>query len=464
MSTTLNKVGILYNTTQIFDETLKLFEDVMFEINIQTFVWDKSIPIIKEINKILEKHDKSGKIIKIYVLIDERGFIANLAFNRKFSHKWDTSDIGLYTSENIKVYADTFTHNSFRTNHAKTIIVDHSKYIITGANFQGSNFGHQPACDFGLVITGPSTKNAYLDFADMWTNYRSNKSHPDIGHLADIQYKWSNPESLSKLTFITRPPTRYPSWANNQNVILEELLNNAAKSINVIVPNLNSGEIINMLINATKRKVNVNIVLGKCFNDIREANFIMGGTNQNSVNVLLNKCDNNYLNIRWFSVDGKEPVINNTQGAAHAKLILVDSIFVWAGNANLDRMSIYYAHEATVLIEDPNVYNSIFTNFYQPIFNKSIICTENTGITKVMDSLGFNGMKNLKGGEWSLKILNIAHKSNNMVTVKLERPENFIFNAGQYLEIKSDRQLSKIFKSPAVIAISSGVFDNYLEN
>src|SRR4029078_12266083 len=127
---------------------------------------------------------------------------------------------------------------------------------------------------------------------------------------------------------------------NPQNYAIAELLDLGQKIIKICTPNLNAPFVLDRIIRFVNGGGFVQMILGHSFNEKREATPFMGGTNQYSINELYSRVDPNCvknLDIRWFSLDGVDPVIGNVAGASHLKFLSVDSHLVMVGNANLDQ-------------------------------------------------------------------------------------------------------------------------------
>jgi NAD(P)H-flavin reductase len=254
---------------------------------------------------------------------------------------------------------------------------------------------------------------------------------------------------------------------NPQNYAIFELFNRAQKIIKIFTPNLNAPFVIDEIVKFVNRGGLVQIILGHSFNEKRESTIFIGGTNQYAVNQLYHRIDSDYLNnldIRWFSFDGVNPIIGNVAGASHLKFLSIDDHLVMVGNANMDIVSTSHAHEINIIIDSYEITSMIEKKIFDKEFDRSIVAMPSINrIETLKHSIGLKGIKSLLGQRFIVKIINIDDEGSGMKTYWLSKPDQFVFCPGQYINVRSGKNISSIIKKPLQIAISSGINEKYIK-
>ena len=219
----------------IFTMIADLVRNAREEVLLQTFTWNSKIPAVEFLKAAIEEaiqrkriekaHNPLCKPLRIYILIDDRGTFANFMFTGNLStKKWPSTveSLGLCEAAGfVEVYPATFHHNSFSGNHAKTVVVDGEKMVITGANYQASNFGHVPAHDAAVLIQGPAASAARADFINIWNTSKRQEeksSPPLVQHVAGLNPVQSG--RLVPILFTSREPQRHQYKSPGQSYIL----------------------------------------------------------------------------------------------------------------------------------------------------------------------------------------------------------------------------------------------------
>lgn len=454
-----------------------------WEILIQTFAYERDIPAIGDLRRTLElianqkrEEKKNGSVnpLRLYLLIDERGPIAHYAFTGGLYRSWPLTpeSVGLFHEPGIvEVYVDVFSHDSLAGNHAKTVVVDGQTLFITGANLQSSNYGHLPAHDAGWLITGGVAKSARSDFAAMWSKRKNSELTSNLIPLpAEIpESRIRRPISLLFTTRLPKRVRRMNILDNPQNAAFLSAIEEAKQIIQIATPNLNATFILNALARfINEKKGKVELLLGKGFNDQREATWFMGGSNQVTVDALFSKVLpqlRSQLALRWFSLNGKDPVLGNVAGACHLKFMSIDRQLTIVGNANLDVISTVHLHEANVVIDDAAVTQKITRAVFDSVFEKGIPAKPTEGVVeKYLENVGYRGWQELLGPKFTIELVENLPEGQGFQTMRFSKPSGWSFQPGQYVEIRSGSFLGKAAqKAPAVLAIASGKDDRYLE-
>lgn len=424
-----------------------------------------------------KRKQNSLKPLRVYLLIDERGSVANIGFNGKLGKKWPCTpeSLGIYSAPGlVDVYPATFHHNSFGGNHAKTVIVDNKIMVITGANYQSSNFGHVPAHDASLLFQGPVAQSARFDFVEMWNSEkrREDQECPNLVQETIFHERSNNPNPrMVPVLFVSRKTQRLPTNDSYDNPLAQTYLTAIEYAQNVIkisTPNLNDPQIIDALVDfINQRGGTVEILLGKGFNDSREAMPGMGGTNQAAVDTLFRRVDSDKLSklhVKWFSLDGEKPVLANVAGASHLKFMAIDGQVVIFGNANLDIISLATLHECNCVIDDAKTTASLTDAVFKPVYEMSVEAKPSENFQEeALEYLGVKGVREKLAPEYELTITHVDEESSGYRTIHFKRPEGWTFKPGQYLEVRSGRVLSEWLKDSAVVAIASGTNDKDIQ-
>jgi cardiolipin synthase A/B len=479
-----NKIEVALKGEAIFQQIADSIREAEDEVLIQTFIWDSKIPGVQKLNEALQEvaerkqEQESAKPLRVYVLIDERGRAANLAFNGSLSKKWPCTPeaLGLFAAAGlVDVYPATFHHNSLEGTHAKTVVVDGKTMIITGANFQASNYGQVPAHDASLLLRGPVAKAARADFVETWNSSKRREDNPSLPLMHETtlpETKSTADERRIPILFVSRKAQRIPDGDSFKNPLVQAFLSgieNAQHKIQIATPNLNAPIIIDALLDfINKRGGTVELLLGKNFNNSREAKPGFGGTNQATVNAFFIRIDKDKLQnlqIKWFSLDGEKPVLANVAGASHLKFMAIDGQVTIFGNANLDKISLEVLHEDNVVIDDIDTTKNITDVVFNQIYQQSVEAKAAEKFKdKALDYLGANGFQEKLAPTNVLKITQVDNEPSGFKTLHLEPPPEWSFKPGQYLEIRSGGHLfNGLLKGPALLAIASGTNDKEIE-
>lgn len=466
---------------RMMNEAIALAES---EVLIQTFAYESDIPAVAHLHDTLEQiaakkeeqRQLGGNVqpLRVYLLIDERGPLAELAFTGRRSQSWPVTPgaVGLVHRPGlVEVYVDVHFHNSLAGNHAKTMVIDSKTFMITGANFQSSNYGHIPAHDAGWLMNGEAARSAREDFAAVWADRKNKLNTPELFPIISepSQLPLTRPVTILFATRSAQSLRSTSSLDNPQNCAFSSGINAAERIVRIATPNLNAQFIMGSLVQfVNQRNGRVQLLLGKGFNDRREATLTMGGSNQAAVDTLFrgifpDKVD--HLDIRWFSLNGRDPVIGNVAGACHLKFMNIDDQLAIVGNANLDVISTEHLHEANLVIDDAETTQRITSLVFEEVFSRGVRAEPSENRKEsFLEGIGYRGWRESLGARSTVNIEEVILENEGYKTIKLSRPNNFSFQPGQYLEIRSGGVLSKAAnKNPAVLAIASGSAEGILE-
>lgn len=310
-------------------------------------------------------------------------------------------------------------HDVFPTivtvSHSKTAIVDRKRALVTGANIIDYHLtneyktpkGQELMVDHGFFVFDSAALMATDDFYNLW--YKKENTHRKWSGFstqyngnvkADERFNYngqaftSNKIKRKNTTFknllklkgkqiFYNIPTGvvgresavgkgFPDSPQNDAFIT--ILRNAKSHINVASPSLNSMNLMQEIVNAIKRDVDVNFLLSEHYQDY---NFHLqeGGSNQMAVEWIkeeinkFKKANPNKevgdFNLRWFvtrsgNISGKiekEPFKFKTRinekfwNHNHTKFLSADNQIAMVGSANFDQQSWYNSREFNMIFD-----------------------------------------------------------------------------------------------------------------
>ncbi|MEC7182525.1 MAG: phospholipase D family protein, partial [Bdellovibrionota bacterium] len=190
------------------------------------------------------------------------------------------------------------------------------------------------------------------------------------------------------MALLTKKSVNVPwkrSSNNPQDQAMISLFKHAKENINFVTPNLNAKPIMNGLMSALKRGVNVNMVMSKNYQDIISMMPGVGGTNYKNVKKMMKELKKfkrknpnkkvGKFNMRWF-VDRKGRLSRQfgktksklDKWTSHTKYMSVDNQVTVVGSSNMDNQSWYYSRELNIAIDHHEITrkwcNSVFRTDY----------------------------------------------------------------------------------------------------
>ncbi|MGQ3890006.1 phospholipase D-like domain-containing protein [Legionella sp. CNM-1927-20] len=319
----INQIEFALKGEQIFDLIINEIKKAKRQVLIQTFAWDRRTKFVHDLQSALieigrRKLNQGDNIyLDVFILLDELGPLAQLVFRQKKPINWPHSpkDLGLSDlPDNIRIHIGVHHHNWLDAAHSKTVLIDNNTVIITGANFQVSNYGPKCNYDAAILLKGNSAHAAFFDFTNNWKK-RSNASEEDIVPTY-VEENISAPtdiiEEKNRATVLYLASKLRRNYTSGLFVTLPSepinnafmaALGNAQNIIRITTPNLNELSILSLLLDfINKRDGILELILGKGFNDRREKMY--GGTNDAAVARLLAGIapdKSKKLNIKWYS-------------------------------------------------------------------------------------------------------------------------------------------------------------------
>ncbi len=454
LSSCYNKpLDILIDAEEIFETLKTLISNAKHEVILN---WGNArfgdpakaiLEALIPVQKRLQKLEAEGKPFKRFRFRQTANFLLVLK-NRGMKQNAKTYfrhflELGLdpkYIDFNLAFHTqDTF--HVLDENHSKLAVIDQKIIHIGGANADKNNNyrnGVIPERDTAYTFEGEVAKAAQIDLEHAWDEsdymcgfYNIEKkeykcgfdrfSILDIAKLADRQNSIfdNDDEKLDVDAFYANSPLINHEYPNTEmpliflNKIYNKKINlnnedtdnyltqgylsaiNAAKhSIDFMYPNFNDIDMTDALVQAIKRGVKVETVLGFKRNSYKiEAlggvtKAISKGTNAVALSRLYCKAYedfgsnfstkrdfmrhmNSHLQFRWFSrsVDengNRVKHIADGVGAPHIKIMFIDREVTIVGSTNLDWQSFKNAREASLVIDDKEYSKMAYDKVFYP--------------------------------------------------------------------------------------------------
>ena len=404
---------------EIFGLAKNLIANAKHEVLLQTFLYEKnSMGVIKlregveALEERLKKEEKKGKKIRpvnVKILIDNQSGLVGYVLE-KSGLLWkglkqgnpeghDVYGLGFkrpIDKKYVRIEVQLYNHTMNGANHSKTIVIDRSLGIVTGANLMKYHDKYKkwgdisPETDHAFFVMGSVGKGLAEDFYFAWekgSKYFTNdpeKMVPRSGHneldrlkrfkLPKVVERWVTKRILEKgvpMALITRRAVNMPlsrKSDNPQDQALLSLFRNAKSNINIVSPNLNAPPLMKAMVKTLKRGVDINILLSKNYQDFISKMPLAGGTNLKNVKKILAKRNKfakknpkkkvGIFNIRWF-VDRKGRISKEegkdkdklAKWTSHTKYMSVDNQLTLIGSANMDSQSWYYSRELNIALD-----------------------------------------------------------------------------------------------------------------
>ncbi len=421
---------------EIFELTKGLIENAKHEVLLQTYLYEKnSLGVVKlregieALEDRLKKEEKRGKKIKpvvVKMLVDNQTGIVGAflskqgwlfkGLNKKNPDGHDVYGLGFkrkIDKKYVRFEVQLYNHSLLGANHSKSFVIDRSAGVVMGANLMKyhdkfKEWGNiSPETDHGFFVLGSIGKGLAEDFYHAWkkgdkyfTNDPGNtKPKEGMNEIKGMKrfkipkavQKWFSGKIIEKdvpMALLTKKSVNVPwkrSSNNPQDQAMISLFKHAKENINFVTPNLNAKPIMNGLMSALKRGVNVNMVMSKNYQDIISMMPGVGGTNYKNVKKMMKELKKfkrknpnkkvGKFNMRWF-VDRKGRLSRQfgktksklDKWTSHTKYMSVDNQVTVVGSSNMDNQSWYYSRELNIAIDHHEITrkwcNSVFRTDY----------------------------------------------------------------------------------------------------
>ena len=271
-----------------------------------------------------------ARSVKVRMIVDG----ASVQKDQKLKLKFDD-----LKNAGVEIYASS---PLFAITHEKAMVIDKSLAFITTENLTRTSLTTR---DFGIETHDPSI---IAEFSNVFNaDINNSKNGTNITPpLSNNSLLWSPVNAESKL---------------------ESLLKTATKSIILYVENLSNSVIVNALIEAAKRGVEVKVMTPLCDKN-EDPYFDLDALRK--------------LKSNGVSAHAMPPPESFTQPYIHAKAITIDDEMIYVGSMNFSNQSLLRAREVGIILSNKDMANYIKTNFIQdwnfsmdvPATNDAIQC------------------------------------------------------------------------------------------
>lgn len=382
MQTNLNWIdeNIYTFSDDIFGKIRQMIMSAKRHVYIQTWYFGtKTKPALYLADAIKRLHAKKVKendnsTVHIWLLINIISLQNEISERKKFERFVVKHGLKL---DGIKIHLGFFKAKLLGANHAKTVSVDNTTALITGANFSNSN-NQNGFFDLGFVVKGDVVHNLDYDFIQTWISFVKSEDQPKLEKQRSQKQNQCLPILFTRGK--ANPKVTSKIQKNSLNDAIIASVRNAKHSIDIVTPNLNVTKLLNELAKAAYRGVKVRIILSKGFTDFAQDLPTRGGTNPMSIvrlqeGLAKHMSENEIckvLKIHWYSTDGIDPIDSPNPPANHAKFMLVDKKISFFGSANMDNQSWVNSREIALFVDNSSLAKKWTKNFFNPIFERSV--------------------------------------------------------------------------------------------
>jgi phosphatidylserine/phosphatidylglycerophosphate/cardiolipin synthase-like enzyme len=251
---------------------------------------------------------KDKQIADALATAQKRGVTVRVLLNEGYYGKEEKMNEPAYSYLESGGIAVRFTPEYFALTHQKTLIVDQNKALIMTFNFVPEYYA--TGRDFGVLDTDQNDVRAIENtFEDDWTHQNVLPSNGD-------DLVWSP--------------------GVDENMLL--IINSAKKELDIYNEEMEDSVITDALMNASKRGVNVNIIM----------------TYQSTAKLAFEQLKNTGVNLHLFH--GEKFYI-------HAKMILADDTNAFLGSENFSYTSLNKNRELGIFLSEPSIISSLFNTF-----------------------------------------------------------------------------------------------------
>jgi cardiolipin synthase len=305
--------------------------------------------------KLLEAHERG---VSITVLL-EGGPVGGVSEEEKRIIAWLQDDeIPVYFMEDTPS-----AHSPYRFNHAKYMVADRERILVTSENFKQTGFPEQGTRGnrgWGVVIEDPRTAE-YLsevfryDSGGAWVISAEGGNYPeDQVQTASYQQKFTPLEFSDSIVI--------PVISPDTSCLVEEMISGAEKSIDIEQAYITnqSGDLLNPFLqaalNASKRGVRVRILLDSSYFNIEE-----DSDNDEMVRLLNNIAADQHLPLEARCAD----LEGNNLEKIHNKGVIVDQKSVLVSSINWNTNSPQFNREAGLIIIHP-----VVADYFSAVFEE----------------------------------------------------------------------------------------------
>lgn len=325
-----------------FTENIKKAQE---EILIRTYIFDNDDYAVKIADMLKEK----SKTIKVKVLMDEIGSMTAAITNPQTPMPIDFNPpkrIDKYLEHDSKVKTRTAKNPWFTTDHNKVMIFDKTTAYIGGMNI-GKEYRYEWH-DMMLKVKGPIINVLANDFWGAWAH---SGWGGDLAYGLQLMKNVKGYGEVANSNDIDILPVYTKTGKTEILKITLEAIKNSKKEILIENAYFSDDQIVQELINARARGVNVKVLLPYWGN-----HNIMNSNNMVKANILMASGIKVYL----------YPKMN------HVKASIFDG-FAMVGTANYDKLSMRVNQEINFCFWDKNTVEKLKSKLFETDFKDSML-------------------------------------------------------------------------------------------
>lgn len=412
--------GLMRGPKQIFGVIARLAREAKYTFDAISYEWDAKSDVAKLMMQgvkanLLARHRSSTRKHKAKARattpLQVRFMTDHSAIYDKMNKQFKSTQIKESVNELLqfakdhglahllRIEARVWRHETLASNHSKYFIADIHEVVVTGNNIdayydwtrtiknaRGQKRLHTSWHDTGIAFKGPVARVLHDAFNGAWAKasvFAASKERPHPKSRAAAapdapRLKHSVPVLLaSKGAY----KINMSDVENPQDVSWLYLMAHAKRIIRVETPNINDAEFQTSILNALMMGTTVQLITGyKAGDDAQQKSFVGGGTNDQVIRRLqawvaqrMPREDWGKLQVKWYSHDGKAPVVGYAPGASHTKYMSVDGNVFMMGSGNQDTQSWKHSRETNVVVFNAPTTASADSLFFAPDWKRGIV-------------------------------------------------------------------------------------------
>lgn len=402
----------------IFETMGALMERAEHDVAFQTFAWaadsDPAQTLFLALQRLSDRRARenvTGPPVAVRILIDtmDSGLNGNGPTSQVMRgverqvRRWNLDP------RHVHVEVAAHRHDGLGSLHSKTLVVDGVHAVVTGANANHNDDFQTGEHDAGFVFGGLVSRALLSDFDHAWleserwtcgTEYprvKTVKGHPGprrvncLSRPDEIEHRVAPLPSILEsesvpMLVLTKKPQNNPFVRDGiDNPLAQTLLAALERGqlIRIMTPNLNDRAVVESIVDAVLRGREVQVVMGRGYEDFPQSMPGQGGTNEEVVARLYARlgragltdaCER--LQVRWYSHDGITELRGNVPHATHVKAVWIDDELVLVTSKNMDTQSWRHSREVGVLLDSPRLARAWLEALFLPDFEKSKVVDE----------------------------------------------------------------------------------------
>lgn len=350
-----NKIKIISDNTELFEESINLIRSAKEYINIQSYIfsysgfWSKIF-----FTELIKKANAGVKVRLIYDWLGAHKRVNNEIFKKLQEYG---VEIACFNPKGLTQFKGATNYRL----HSKFVIVDNKTALYGGSNFADEYLSmNKESChwkDLNYLITGPIVNTMNVTFINYWTVFcqTTNNIASKQNILNDVplifkKHDFEQTETISQL-LIFEPDFNEFALANT----LLHFFYNAKKSIKILTPYFCPP---NSIIESLK----------SCHNHSVKVEIIAHNKNQKYVQMM------NRENYKKLADIGAS--VYEYDGYLHSKCIIIDDKYVLTGSCNIDWRSIYLDFESELIVYDKEFCKKILDVYEKTKENSTLQTSE----------------------------------------------------------------------------------------